>query len=121
MVFGYLQNKEAVAELFSTIATKIGERPGGYLRVVKLGFRRGDGAETALIEFVDFNEVYNPNVGKVRTSGVELGLSAFVSSALEVGSNYTYINLENVSDPTVRITDIPRQKLTAYANYRATE
>ena len=61
------------------------------------------------------------NVGKVRTSGVELGLSAFVSSALEVGSNYTYINLENVSDPTVRITDIPRQKLNAYANYRATE
>ena len=61
------------------------------------------------------------NIGKVRTSGVELGLNAFVSSALEVGSNYTYINLENVSDPTVRITDIPRQKLNAYANYRATE
>lgn len=61
------------------------------------------------------------NVGKVRTSGIELGLSAPVNSALEVGSNYTYIDLENVSNPTVRITDIPHQKLNAYANFRATE
>lgn len=68
VVFSYLQNKDAVTELFGTIAGKIGERPGGYLRVIKLGFRRGDGAETALIEFVDFNEVYNPNAGKTRTT-----------------------------------------------------
>ena len=66
VVFSYLQNKEAIKELFSTVAEKIGERPGGYLRVIKLGFRRGDGAETAMIEFVDFNEVYNPNAGKVK-------------------------------------------------------
>jgi large subunit ribosomal protein L17 len=68
VVFSYLQNKDAVGELFSSIAEKIGERPGGYLRVIKLGFRRGDGAETALIEFVDFNELYNPNAGKVKTA-----------------------------------------------------
>lgn len=68
IVFSYLQNKDAVKELFGTIAEKIGERPGGYLRVIKLGFRRGDGAETALIEFVDFNESYNPNAGKVKTA-----------------------------------------------------
>jgi len=66
VVFSYLQNKEAIKELFSTVAEKIGERPGGYLRVIKLGFRRGDGAETAMIEFVDFNEIYNPNAGKVK-------------------------------------------------------
>ncbi|MCB0528489.1 MAG: 50S ribosomal protein L17 [Saprospiraceae bacterium] len=66
VVFSYLQNKEAVTELFGPIADKIGERPGGYMRVIKLGFRRGDGAETAMIEFVDFNETYNPNAGKVR-------------------------------------------------------
>jgi large subunit ribosomal protein L17 len=47
---------------------KVGDRPGGYVRVIKLGFRRGDGAETALIELVDFNEVYNPNAGKVKTT-----------------------------------------------------
>lgn len=68
VVFSYLQNKEAVTELFGPIATKIADRPGGYLRVIKLGFRRGDGAETAMIEFVDFNEVYNPNAGKTRTA-----------------------------------------------------
>jgi large subunit ribosomal protein L17 len=66
IVFGYLQNKEALKELFGTVAEKVGERPGGYLRIIKLGFRRGDGAETAMIEFVDFNETYNPNAGKVR-------------------------------------------------------
>lgn len=68
VVFSYLQNKEAITELFGPIATKIADRPGGYLRVIKLGFRRGDGAETAMIEFVDYNEVYNPNAGKTRTT-----------------------------------------------------
>lgn len=68
VVFSYLQNKNAIIELFGPVAEKIGERPGGYLRVVKLGFRRGDGAETAMIEFVDFNETYNPNAGKVKTA-----------------------------------------------------
>lgn len=66
VVFSYLQNKEALKELFGAVATKVGDRPGGYLRIIKLGFRRGDGAETAMIEFVDFNETYNPNAGKVR-------------------------------------------------------
>jgi large subunit ribosomal protein L17 len=66
IVFGYLQNKEALKELFGTVAEKVGDRPGGYLRIIRLGFRRGDGAETAMIEFVDFNETYNPNAGKVR-------------------------------------------------------
>ena len=68
VVFSYLQNKDAVKELFGEVALKIGERPGGYVRVIKLGFRRGDGAETAMIELVDFNEVYNPNAGKVKTT-----------------------------------------------------
>lgn len=58
VVFSYLQSKEAVTELFGPIAAKIGDRPGGYLRVIKTGFRRGDGADLALIEFVDFNETY---------------------------------------------------------------
>ncbi len=56
VVFSYLKNKEAVTELFRTIAPKIADRPGGYLRVLKTGFRQGDGADMALIEFVDFNE-----------------------------------------------------------------
>ena len=55
-VFRYLKNKEAVSELFRTIAPKIENRPGGYTRVLHTGFRKGDGSEMALIEFVDFNE-----------------------------------------------------------------
>ena len=56
VVFSYLKNKEAVSELFRTIAPKVGDRPGGYTRVLHVGFRQGDAAEMALIELVDFNE-----------------------------------------------------------------
>ena len=56
VVFSYLKNKEAVAELFRTVAPKIADRPGGYTRVLKTGFRQGDGADMAIIELVDFNE-----------------------------------------------------------------
>ena len=56
IVFSYLKNKEAVTELFRTVAPKIADRPGGYTRVLKTGFRQGDGADMALIELVDFNE-----------------------------------------------------------------
>lgn len=56
VVFSYLKDKEAVTELFRVIAPKVADRQGGYTRVLHLGFRKGDGAEMALIEFVDFNE-----------------------------------------------------------------
>ena len=58
VVFSYLKQKEAVTELFRTIAPKIAERPGGYTRILKTGFRLGDAADMCIIEFVDFNEVY---------------------------------------------------------------
>ena len=64
VVFSYLQNKEAVKELFGAVAEKIGDRPGGYVRVLRTGYRQGDGAEMAMIEFVDFNEVYNAGGSK---------------------------------------------------------
>lgn len=57
VVFSYLQNKEAIKELFDVIAGKVGDRPGGYVRIIKTGFRKGDSAETAMIELVDFNDV----------------------------------------------------------------
>ena len=56
VVFSYLKNKEAVSELFRTVAPKIADRPGGYTRVLHTGFRQGDAAEMALIELVAFNE-----------------------------------------------------------------
>lgn len=56
VVFSYLQNKEALKELFGVVAPKVGDRPGGYTRVIKLGSRRGDAADIAFIELVDFDE-----------------------------------------------------------------
>ncbi len=56
VVFSYLQNKEALKELFGNVAAKVGDRPGGYTRIIKLGFRRGDGADMCFIELVDFDE-----------------------------------------------------------------
>ena len=59
-----MQNKEAVTELFSTVAEKIASRPGGYTRILKLGIRVGDNAEKAMIELVDFNEIYGKGKGE---------------------------------------------------------
>jgi large subunit ribosomal protein L17 len=66
VVFSYLQDKEAVTELFSTVAAKVAGRPGGYTRIIKLGTRVGDNAETALIELVDFNEIYGKGKGEAK-------------------------------------------------------
>ena len=66
LVFSLLQDKSSIDELFNVIGGKIGERAGGYTRVIKTGFRAGDAAEMAMIELVDFNEIYtqNKNAGK---------------------------------------------------------
>jgi len=66
VVFSYLQDKEAIKELFGTVAEKVGGRPGGYTRIIKLGTRPGDNAEKALIELVDFNEIYGKGKGEAK-------------------------------------------------------
>lgn len=68
VVFSYLQDKEAVKELFSTVADKVAGRPGGYTRIIKLGFRHGDNADTAMIELVDFNEIYGKGKGEEKAA-----------------------------------------------------
>jgi len=68
-VFSYLKNKHAVTELFREVAPKVGDRPGGYTRIIKTGNRLGDNAEMCMIELVDYNEIYNneKESGKSKT------------------------------------------------------
>jgi large subunit ribosomal protein L17 len=67
VVFSYLQNKEMVTELFREVAPKIANRPGGYTRIIRTGYRLGDNAEMCMIELVDYNELYNNDSAKKTT------------------------------------------------------
>src|SRR5215217_7936408 len=66
VVFSYLQDKEAIKELFDVVRLKTEGRPGGYTRIIKLGIRHGDNAELAMIELVDYNEIYGKGVGEQK-------------------------------------------------------
>ncbi|APY10351.1 50S ribosomal protein L17 [Seonamhaeicola sp. S2-3] len=68
LVFSKLRQKEAVTELFRDVAVKVGDRPGGYTRIIKLGNRLGDNADMAMIELVDYNEIYNAGKPKKKTT-----------------------------------------------------
>ena len=72
-VFRHLQNKEAIQELFDEVSERVGNRPGGYTRVIKLGQRSGDGAELALVELVDYNDVPPADTGGGGSGGTRRG------------------------------------------------
>ena len=94
VVFSYLQNKEALKELFGPVAEKVGDRPGGYTRIIKLGLRQGDAAQMAFIELVDFDE----NMAKVtktakrtrrsRKSSAAAALSTYMIALQFIGGQF---------------------------------
>lgn len=75
IVFSYLQDKESVTELFRDVAAKVANRPGGYTRIIKLNNRLGDNAEMALIELVDYNEVYGKDTEAAEKKTTRRGRS----------------------------------------------
>jgi large subunit ribosomal protein L17 len=98
IVFSYLNDKEAVKELFTVVAPKVADRPGGYTRIIKLGARVGDNAEMAMIELVDFNDIYGKSVAsedgaaakKTRRSGAKKKAASSTSEeATETSSEET--------------------------------
>ncbi|MFI3328484.1 MAG: 50S ribosomal protein L17 [Rikenellaceae bacterium] len=108
-VFSYLKQKEAVTELFRTIAPKIGDRPGGYLRILRTGFRLGDAAEMCIIEFVDFNDAYT--FGKVSSSA-----PAAASKTRRSRSKAAAKSVDSVEDATVVAeegAEAPKKKAAA--------
>ncbi|APZ45034.1 50S ribosomal protein L17 [Polaribacter reichenbachii] len=68
VVFSYLRDKYAVTELFREVSVKVADRPGGYVRIIKLGNRQGDNAPMAMVELVDYNEIYNPKGKQAKKS-----------------------------------------------------
>lgn len=94
MVFRKLQNKEAVKELFGVIAPKVADRPGGYLRIVRCGFRPGDNAEMAYIELVDFNDVYSAKTEKKKTRRRRKKKSSDAQSQVDAAVAESTVNKE---------------------------
>lgn len=107
IVFSYLQSKEAVTELFRSVAPKIAERNGGYTRIIKTGFRQGDAADMALIELVDFNELYNPNAEEKKTTRRSRRTTTAKKEAVVADAPKVE---EKVEEPKAEATDSTEEK-----------
>lgn len=102
LVFSQLQNKFAVSELFREVAPKVADRPGGYTRIIKTGFRQGDAAEMCIIELVDFNDVYTSD--KKALSSKKTRRSRRGSGDSTVKKDVKSAKVEEVKDAAADIT-----------------
>jgi len=106
VVFSYLKDKNAITELFRDVATKVADRPGGYLRIIKLGNRQGDNASMAMVELVDYNELYNANAKKKKkTTRRRGGKTKKVETVVETAAETT----EKVTEPSVETDEKPKE------------
>tara|TARA_R110002020_G_scaffold62599_3_gene167280 strand:+ start:1837 stop:2319 length:483 start_codon:yes stop_codon:yes gene_type:complete len=94
MVMSKLRQKDAVTELFRDVAVKVGDRPGGYTRIIKLGNRLGDNADMALIELVDYNEIYNSDGAAKKKSTRRAGRKKSTEAKTEAPAKETKANDE---------------------------
>src|SRR5690606_22277038 len=102
IVFATLRSKYAVTDLFRDVAAKVGDRPGGYTRIIKVGNRLGDNADMAMIELVDFNELYNGGKKEVKKAKSRRGGKA-KAAATDTAANETPAE----QAPTIEANDAP--------------
>ena len=109
LVFTKLRSKESVAELFRDVAPKVGDRPGGYTRIIKLGNRLGDNADMALIELVDYNEIYNVNKPEKKKSTRRAGRGKKASEdTAEAAAPKTATKAEAKAEPKADVKAEPK-------------
>ena len=107
IVFGYLQDKEAIKELFDVISPKIASRPGGYTRVIKLGKRAGDNAELGMIELVDFNEIYGKHLDSKEETAAKRTRRAGKKKSAETASASAETPVETPKEEATEVTAEP--------------
>ncbi len=110
VTFSYLQDKTVVTELFRTIAPKIANRPGGYTRIIRTGYRLGDNAEMCMIELVDFNEVYSNGDAKKTTTRRSRRGGSTAAKKVEATDAEVVDTVEETPEAVVETTEVVEEK-----------
>ena len=114
IVFSYLRSKYAVTDLFRDVAAKVGDRPGGYTRIIKVGNRLGDNADMAMIELVDFNELYNGGKKEVKKAKSRRGGKAKKADEVDVAP-VAEVNTPEVEEAEAPVAEVNTPEVEAEA------